>query len=85
MYKDQSLYNFDLTLYAYEVLSKGLQDGKHGVILPEIGVLVLDDIRAVIKQKVKEETPVEGANPALSAEEMMWVEQYRRAVQEGGY
>jgi hypothetical protein len=89
MYNDNTHVIYELTNTSYEVLCNALTEEKRGVIIPDVGVLILDDVRAVIKQKVeveaKETTPA--ADAVLSPEEMAWVMQYRDMVDQskGGY
>jgi hypothetical protein len=78
MYKDNTHVIYELTNAHYDTICKGLVENKSGVVLTDIGVLMLGDVRAVIKQKPPEETtPVTAADPTLSPEEMEWVLQYR--------
>lgn len=89
MYKDLTNVNYELSAAEFKSLSECIAAGDKSVILKDIGVLVLDDVRAVIKQKPIEEAPAPtpAADPNLTPEEMAWVQQYRDMVEssKGGY
>lgn len=87
MYNDHTNINYELTAAQFKLLSEAITDGdKRGVLLEGVGVLVLEDIRAVIEQIVEEKpTPVQGADPVLSPEEIAFMEQYRELFEKGGY
>lgn len=82
MYKDLTNVNYELTAAQYDTICKGLIEGKAGVVLPNVGVLMLADIRAVVKQKVEPEAPpVPAADTTLSPDELAWLMQYRDMVE----
>jgi hypothetical protein len=86
MYNDNTHVIYELTNAEFKVLSEAFEAQALSVIIEDIGILMLGDIRAVIKQKVEVEKPQEvtpAADPTLSPEEMAWVMQYRDMVQSG--
>lgn len=86
MYKDNTHVIYELSAAEFKLLKDATVRGLYAVDLEEVGVLVLGDIRAVIKQKVEEKpSPVQGADPVLSPEELAFMEQYRELFEKGGY
>lgn len=85
MYKDLTNVNYELSAAEFKIFTEAIASGDKAVVLKDIGVLVLEDVRAVIKQKPIEEdpAPTPAADPSLTPEEMAWVLQYRDMVQTG--
>lgn len=49
-YNDMSYVTYDLTDEHYNLLATALSNGMHGIHLPDFGILITKDIRAVVKQ-----------------------------------
>lgn len=67
-YNDMSYMTVELTDDEYQAVSKGLMDGARGISMEGTGVLLLKDVRSVLKQiPLPEENP--SYTPDLSEEE----------------
>jgi hypothetical protein len=73
-YNDGSYMIYDLTQEDFDMLSTCIQDSPTSAIELSIGIIVLKDVRSVIRQKPPEKPKKnEGTAPDLTAEEIEWM------------
>lgn len=80
LYKDAHQLYLELTKAQVDELNDAIVEGKRGIVFPEIGALVLSDVRSVIKQNPIEPEPLpEAADPILTREEIEFVRGWKQA------
>lgn len=80
LYKDGYQLFLELTKAQFDDLNDAIVNDRRGIIFPEIGSLVLSDVRSVIRQVPAEpETLPEAADPVLSREELEFVRGWKQA------
>lgn len=77
MYNDLSNVMYELTKKEFDTLAAAVAEGKNGIVIPDIGVLVLKDVRSVIRQIVEEPEATESADPPVTPEELQWIKNWR--------
>lgn len=77
-YIDGTYMVYDLNADDYQMLSNALVDGLKAVIIKDVGVFKLMEVRSVVKQKPEPKAAV-SAPPEMNAEEAQWYAEQQAA------
>lgn len=82
-YNDGTYMVYDFNEDDYKAITLAMESDRHTVVIAEVGVLKLGDIRSIIKQKPEPKAP-KSAAPEMNSEEAEWYAQQMAAWENYG-